>query len=1179
MSKYHTRRLNVSSSFAFFLSLVIAVSTAHAIDTPAPIAYNDDFYENNDTIATAYDLETLPAGGLTLPGLKLYNTDYFSVKMPSDGRATFTVLFDHRQTDLFIAVYRAGIKIYESDVSTNDHRREDISVDVDEDETLVIGVGARSGESGPIYSLSIVLDDALEGAGNDSLSEAVDIGTFAGAFGETVSTILPDGEPLDALLLSDDEDWYGFQLPPTGAGYRLMTELQEYPTGRHMKVEVFNHLGVSIGSSDSLTVGYERVTLSLSDTIVRQYYVRVSASDILTGGYSARYSLRFYADDVFDDENTYGNDSLASAPVVDLPFYSESRRCFDHDVIAFDLAEGPVVVYLKHDSTAGNLNIQLSDTVTGDTVASSLGFGDVEVIHYVVESGDAGRYYLRVYPYDVGIHPNYELVVSQADRFEMNGADNHTLFNAIIHADIGDVGYGLPDLSVSRLFCYKKDYFRIRCEGLDQRLFAEARFDPAAGAIEMTVYNAAGNKIVESSTSTAANGVERVCWDATGGQGYFIATTYKTKKRWNIYSLTAGADDIDDKPDIEDAGDTLKLATDLYETYGLGKPSLSGVSSIRLDNRRCLDSDFYRIHSPLGGLIYFRVEFNANRGNIDAKLYDFNENVIATSAISHDYNDETDDYEEIIAFVKPGEDYVIKIFSTDGSARNGNTDYSLCVFIDDYFEPNDSFGYAWEMTFGRYPSVCLYDEDWFYVRSTGPGLFVARVDADGVSDTTTLKAYNRSGSLLSSSVVGPDGTALISRTVAYGEVIILSVTSGAGTMDSYANFDSRYSLTLTLDDAFEDNDSISFAYGISYKALYSDLYLHNNDWYSVTLPKNRAFKAAMVYNPAGGLLDLEAQNTSGLPIGTTSSSAGRVIVDVPSSTTDDRIVYLLASGASNPYPYTLVTGIEDGHEQNDSATAAKAISFTTRYANLFLADGDEDWFSITPSSDINAVIFVRHNHSAGDLVVELYNSGTMTLVAASDTDDGLEVIPYSLTAGVKYYIRIYGESNPRYELSVWKDDSREPNDSDLAAVPFVNNSTGRLLNNEDWFTYGPVSTTRNNQLTLTFTHAYGDLNLEIWNSDGSELIGASRSVTDNETLTWSGFKGESYLFRVVSPAGDFNSNYKITIGKVSSVSDDGLTEGSCAMNEERQKIPASWLSALAFTLIIVRRVTARSMRV
>ena len=299
----------------------------------------------------------------------------------------------------------------------------------------------------------------------------------------------------------------------------------------------------------------------------------------------------------------------------------------------------------------------------------------------------------------------------------------------------------------------------------------------------------------------------------------------------------------------------------------------------------------------------------------------------------------------------------------------------------------------------------------------------------------------------------------------------------------------------------------------------------------------------------------------------------------PSSTTDNRVVYLLASGASNPYPYTLVTGVEDGYEQNDSATAAKTISFNSRYQNLFLGNGEEDWFALTSSAGADAVVFVRHTHLAGDLILELYRADTMALVGSSDTSDGLEVIPYSFPAGVKHYIRVCGDSNPRYELSVWKDDVHEPNDTRLTAAPFVNGANCRLLNNEDWFSYGPVSTTRNNKLTLTFTHAYGDLNLEVWNSDGTEIIGAARSVTNDETLTWSGFKGESYLFRVVSHPGDFNPNFEISVGKVSSTTDYDLEEGSCALIGSRGRAPKRSLAALAVLLIFVKRFNGRSRRV
>ena len=79
----------------------------------------------------------------------------------------------------------------------------------------------------------------------------------------------------------------------------------------------------------------------------------------------------------------------------------------------------------------------------------------------------------------------------------------------------------------------------------------------------------------------------------------------------------------------------------------------------------------------------------------------------------------------------------------------------------------------------------------------------------------------------------------------------------------------------------------------------------------------------------------------------------------------------------------------------------------------------------------------------------------------------------------------------------------------------------------DWLEFSVSGTT---PVTLTFSHAQGDLDLEIYSSITLDYVTGSYTATDDEAVTLSGLPAGAYWARIYGDSGAENPSYCFRAG-------------------------------------------------
>jgi hypothetical protein len=237
---------------------------------------------------------------------------------------------------------------------------------------------------------------------------------------------------------------------------------------------------------------------------------------------------------------------------------------------------------------------------------------------------------------------------------------------------------------------------------------------------------------------------------------------------------------------------------------------------------------------------------------------------------------------------------------------------------------------------------------------------------------------------------------------------------------------------------------------------------------------------------------------------------------------------------------------DDRFEPNDSSPAAHDFGeLTSPLTESGLICGTQDWYEFTmldvggPTDEVT----ITFSHSQGDLDMGLRDSGGALLEASASSTDNETVSLDGVPAGT-YYVQVVpymGAFNPNYSLTIdpppappVDDDRFEPNDSSPAAHDFGEltsplTESGLICGTQDWYEFtmldagGPTD-----EVTITFSHSQGDLDMGLRDSGGA-LLEASASSTDNETVSLDGVPAGTYYVQVVPYMGAFNPNYSLTI--------------------------------------------------
>ena len=127
--------------------------------------------------------------------------------------------------------------------------------------------------------------------------------------------------------------------------------------------------------------------------------------------------------------------------------------------------------------------------------------------------------------------------------------------------------------------------------------------------------------------------------------------------------------------------------------------------------------------------------------------------------------------------------------------------------------------------------------------------------------------------------------------------------------------------------------------------------------------------------------------------------------------------------------------------------------------------------------------------------------------------------------------RAYNAGGFSVPLAAGSDDAFENNDSCATAAALPTGTFGGQVVksiDEDWYVV-TLATLGNISVDLTFTHSFGDIDMELFDGCGGALIASALSNTNDETLSYTNFGTTSTLFLRIFLDNDTRNGYTMAV--------------------------------------------------
>jgi cyclophilin family peptidyl-prolyl cis-trans isomerase len=367
----------------------------------------------------------------------------------------------------------------------------------------------------------------------------------------------------------------------------------------------------------------------------------------------------------------------------------------------------------------------------------------------------------------------------------------------------------------------------------------------------------------------------------------------------------------------------------------------------------------------------------------------------------------------------------------------------------------------------------------------------------------------------------------------------------------------------------------------------------DEDWFLLRLQEapKRGDYAELLLDHTKGDLDLELHTlTSTIPvrIAEGAGSVHRIPLNglPPSSYPADFYLRVRGTGQTTSpgyvltvqaprVPFTSTAGTGDALEVNETATAASQLGgvngFLQREALSIHSSEDEDWFSFTLAAQgrVNDVVSIAFSHAYGDLDMALYSASdpTTPIDVSGGTTNGEYVSLQGRAAG-NYLVKVYGydgATNRDYSLSIigpetggmdWADTQASNQTAvtatNLRQVKGVQTWRSFSLHSgtdEDWFRITTIAVAGpEHYIQLVSDSKDGDIDLEVYDSAGTQLRGSSRTAENVETVRFRNLTGMitpgaagTYLVKVTGYRGATQPAYQLIIS-----TPDRTTQGDWA---------------------------------
>jgi len=522
--------------------------------------YVDDNYEDNDTIATSYDLGGAVAGNLSAVdglGVRGVDDDYFSISVPA-GYVSLNVIctFAHADGDLSLELFDGNQNSLGSSSSATDDETVSVPVNPNGDTIYVLVSGGI--DTGATYDLAWTfgLEDLNED--NDTSGTATDI------------TSLQDDLLSDSFgfATQTDSDFYLVTLPVNSRTLHVNV-LFDHNLG-DIDVKIYDSVPSVIGAAASATDN-ELLAVPV-DPAGGDYFIEVIGDN--SGNY---YDLVWSVD--VDDSYEENDDSANTSDITSLDGAALSSDLglgvqFDEDWYSFTTPAGAIKLNVVVDGFStldGDIDIELYDA-SDVLVASSITGADSEEIEITTDpAGESFK--LRVFGDDNG--NTYDLLwrSSVIDIYEENDFVED-FFDLTLYEGVWlDTVNGLASQS-------DDDWYQIVVSTGATTLTIDCDFIHTDGDIDMELYRldpTADDDLIDPDLdirkptlverALSMTDDEQIIFDTTGNPGiYFIRVYYGNGSnlynlRWDdaLVDLAGDADFLDDDWSFNSGGSSIPL--------------------------------------------------------------------------------------------------------------------------------------------------------------------------------------------------------------------------------------------------------------------------------------------------------------------------------------------------------------------------------------------------------------------------------------------------------------------------------------------------------------------------------------------------------------------------------------------------------------------------------------------
>jgi hypothetical protein len=1053
----------------------------------------DDAWEPNDTQAEA----VLAGDGEEFAGqLCAGDLDWFAVDLASGERLIADLAVFGAGNPLRLYVHRPDGQTVAMGTSVYDHEHlEYVAPSAGRYGLRVFGPNGAEN----VYLLMVTVvpsvppcvDDAFDdGGGNDTRETAAPLS-------------LP--EPSRELVLypqvcEGDDDWYAVDVT---AGDVLSFTVQSIPPANSLTVQLHDPTGALLGSERTWE-GSASVDIPALTT--GRYTARVFSEDPEQRS-GCRVVVRVTTPHFCPEDLYEQNDDLATAvPVTGSGVPLLAQLCpGDEDWFAITLAKrDELAVLLDFVHLSGNLDLELRGPA-GTVVASSATLTDDEQASVVATV--AGVYGIRVFAPTSAVENAYALTVTHApyvcpeDAFEPNDSASAPAAARLVD--------GQPRTAA---VCGDEDWYPFAAqagEGIVLRLAYDGRWGdlnlqllaPDRTTVVATVEGGNGQALLQRMATVTGTYLVRV-WSPAGGDLEYTLTPGLT-----AYACT---------------NDTLEPSSAAHPVPLPGNVLRGGMICIG-------DEDWYTVQVAPGETLIASLVFTHEDGDLALEL-------LRPDGTSAAVSDGVLDSESAAARALVGGLWLVRIFTNVPGTDNA---YDLTVSRlpytcpDDAYEDNDSQAQAWTLTSGQGAEglICIGDDDWYGVALQACDTLTVEMHYPYAADADLqLALHAPGGTVARTSRSATDFERIIYRAPAAG-VYGVRVYPEVGAESSYSLAVSVDPYTC-VDDPYEDNDSRATAWTIAVAPLASPGGRHccnDDDWFTVPVEAGDRLTATLCYDPTRGDLDLALVAADGATLVSSATGVAEHAAWVAQQAGTVAVAVTAAGGVENDYRLWLTRETyvcaDDGWEPNDTAGAPAALVLplggSVSLPDAVLCSGDEDWYSVVLAAGDLLTVDVRFDHPAAcpanpdeqplraghDLdVVVLGPSGLE--IAAGRSGDSDELVETMAPLGGSYRIQVASPvfadqdytATLRRQPFACAEDTFEPNDEFVAARPFVLSAepvVAWLCDPADWFSF-PANAGDTIDVTVAFSHAVGNLDLEIFDPSGTRVV-LGNSLTDDET--------------------------------------------------------------------------------